>query len=58
MILYEPVTSSLGISLENFADFVRLPGPKTEQEELTVIARNQDTNQIIGAFVRGLPLPD
>ena len=48
---YEPVTSSLGISLENFSDFVRLLGPKVEQEELTVIARNQDTNQIIGAMV-------
>lgn len=48
---YEPVTSSLGISLEDFADFVRLLGPKVELEELTVIARNQDTNQIIGAMV-------
>jgi ribosomal protein S18 acetylase RimI-like enzyme len=48
---YEPVTSALGISLKDFADFVRLLGPKVEQEELTVIARNQDTNQIIGAMV-------
>jgi predicted N-acetyltransferase YhbS len=48
---YEPVTSSLGISLDDFADFVRLRWPKVEQEELTVIARNQDTNQIIGAMV-------
>jgi hypothetical protein len=48
---YEPVISSLGISLEDFADFVRLLGPKVGQEELTVIARNQDTNQIIGAMV-------
>ena len=48
---YEPVTSSLGISLEDFADFVRLLGPKVEQEELTVIARNQETRQIIGVMV-------
>jgi len=48
---YEPVTSSLGIPLDDFADFVRLLGPKVEQEELTVIARNQDTKQIIGAMV-------
>jgi len=48
---YEPVTSSLGISLDGFSDFVRLLGPKVDQEELTVIARNQDTNQIIGAMV-------
>jgi len=48
---YEPVTSSLGISLEDFAEFVRLLGPKMEQEELTVVARNQDTKQIIGVMV-------
>ena len=49
---YEPITSSLGISIEDFADFVRLRSrPKAEQEELTVIARHQDTNQIIGAMV-------
>ena len=41
----------MDISLEEFADFVRLLGPKVEQEGLTVIARNQDTNQIIGAIV-------
>jgi hypothetical protein len=48
---YEPVTSSLGISIEDFANFVRLLGPKTMQEELTVVARNQDTKQIIGAMI-------
>jgi len=48
---YEPVTSSLGITLEDFADFVRVLGPKAEQEELTVIARDQDTGQIIGAMI-------
>jgi predicted N-acetyltransferase YhbS len=49
---YEPTTSCLGISSEDFADFVRLRWrPKAEQEELTVIARNQDTNQIIGAMI-------
>ncbi|MGR9000192.1 MAG: hypothetical protein ACU88J_14255 [Gammaproteobacteria bacterium] len=48
---YEPVTSSLAIPAEEFADFVRLLGPKLEQEELTVIAREQDTNRIIGAMV-------
>jgi hypothetical protein len=48
---YEPVTSALGIPSEDFADFVRLLGPKAVQEELTVIARNQETNQIIGAMI-------
>lgn len=48
---YEPVTSALGITLEDFAEFVRLLGPKASQEELTVIARDQDTGQIIGAMI-------
>ena len=48
---YEPVTSALGISSEDFAEFVRLLGPKAVQDELTVIARNQETNQIIGAMI-------
>lgn len=48
---YEPVISSLGISLEDFAGFVRLLGPKVEQEELTVIARDQKTDRIIGAMI-------
>ena len=39
----EPVTSSLGISSADFTDFVRLLGPKLKQEELTVIARNQES---------------
>lgn len=48
---YEPVTSSLGISFDAFANFIRLQGSKLEQEELTVIARHQKTKQIIGAMV-------
>jgi hypothetical protein len=48
---YEPVTTALGIPSEDFADFVRLLGPKMVQEELTVIARNQETKQIIGAMI-------
>ena len=49
---YEPITSSLGIPSEDFADFVRLRcRSKAELEELTVIARNQDTRQIIGAMI-------
>ena len=34
---YEPMTSALGITSKNFADFIRLLGPKMAQEELTVI---------------------
>lgn len=48
---HEPVTSSLDISSASFTDFIRLLGPKLEQETLTVIARNQESRQIIGAMV-------
>ena len=48
---YEPITTALSIPSEDFIDFVKLRWTKAEQEELTVIARNQDTNQIIGAMV-------
>lgn len=49
---YEPITSALNIPSKDFADFVRLrSSPKEEQEELTVIAKNQETKQIIGAMV-------
>ena len=48
---YEPVTTALGIPSEDFADFVRLLGPQAVQDELTVIARDQETNQIIGAMI-------
>ena len=49
---YDPLTSSLAVSLDDFAEFVRLRWrPKGDHDELTVIARNQDTHQIIGAMV-------
>ena len=48
---YEPVTASLGIPSNDFAKFVRLLGPKAEQEQLTVIARDQKSGQIIGAMI-------
>ena len=48
---HEPVTSSLDISSASFTDFIRLLWPKLEQETLTVIARNQESRQIIGAMV-------
>jgi hypothetical protein len=48
---YEPVTSALGIPSEDFAEFVRLLGPQAVQNELTVVARDQEANQIIGAMI-------
>ncbi|MGZ5029839.1 MAG: GNAT family N-acetyltransferase [Methylobacter sp.] len=48
---YEPVISALGIPSDDFAEFIRLLGPKAVQEELTVIARHQENNQIIGAMI-------
>ncbi|MCL7421867.1 MAG: hypothetical protein M8364_13275 [Methylobacter sp.] len=48
---YEPISSALNISSEDFADFIRLLEPKLVREQLTVIARNQETQQIIGAMI-------
>jgi ribosomal protein S18 acetylase RimI-like enzyme len=48
---YEPISSALNISSEDFADFIRLLEPKLAREQLTVIARNQETQQIIGAMI-------
>lgn len=49
--IHEPMTSALGITSKEYVDFIRLLGPKMVDEELTVIARNQETNQIVGAMI-------
>ncbi len=48
---YEPVMVAQDISLNECVDFVKLLGPKAQQEELTVVARDQETGQIIGAMI-------
>jgi len=50
-VRHEPVFTSMRISPEEFAEFVKLLFSGAEQEELTVIARNQETGQIIGAMI-------
>jgi hypothetical protein len=47
---YDPVITSLGIPSSDFAEFVRLLGPR-EEEELTVIATDLESGQIIGAMI-------
>jgi ribosomal protein S18 acetylase RimI-like enzyme len=47
---YDPVMTSLGIPSSDFAEFVRLLGPRAE-EELTVIATDLESGQIIGAMI-------
>jgi hypothetical protein len=48
---YEPMAVAQHIPAKEFEDFVKLLGPKTQQEELTVLARDQETGQVIGAMV-------
>ena len=48
---YEPMLVVQHIPVEDFVDFIKLLGSKAEQEKLTVIARVQDTNELIGAIV-------
>jgi hypothetical protein len=40
---YESIAVVQDFPLEEFVDFVKLLGPKAEQEELTVLAREQET---------------
>lgn len=48
---YEPLSVIQAIPLKEFVDFVKLLGLKVQQEELTVIARDQVTDQVIGAII-------
>src|SRR5262245_22628975 len=48
---YEPMTAAQDVPFQEFVDFVRLLGPKAHHEELTVLARDQETGQVIGAMI-------
>src|SRR5262245_14145436 len=48
---YEPMAVAQAIPFQEFMDFVKLLAPKAQQEELTVLARNQETDQIIDAMI-------
>ena len=48
---YEPMAVAQDIPTKEFEDFVKLLGPKAQQEELTVLARDQETGQVIGAMI-------
>jgi ribosomal protein S18 acetylase RimI-like enzyme len=48
---YEPMTITQNFSLEELVEFIKLRGPKAAQEELTVLARDQETGQVVGALL-------
>jgi ribosomal protein S18 acetylase RimI-like enzyme len=48
---YEPMSVARGVPVTEFVEFVKLLGPKAQQEELTVLARDQETGQVIGALI-------
>ena len=48
---YEPMTVARNVPFQEFVDFVKLLAPKALQEELTVLARDQETGQVIGAMI-------
>jgi len=48
---YEPMTVAQAVPFQEFVEFVQLLGPKAQQEELTVLARDQETGQVIGAMI-------
>src|SRR5262249_51422356 len=48
---HEPMTVAQDVPFQEFVDFVKLLAPKAQQEELTVLARDQETGQVIGAMI-------
>jgi GNAT superfamily N-acetyltransferase len=48
---YEPMAITQNFSLEELVEFIKLRGPKAAQEELTVLARDQETGQVVGALL-------
>jgi hypothetical protein len=48
---YEPMAVAQDLPVKEFVDFVKLIGPKAQQEELTVLARDLETGQVIGAMI-------
>src|SRR5262245_48666969 len=47
----EPMTVARDVPLHEFVDFVKLLAPKAQREELTVLARDQETGRVIGAMI-------
>ncbi|MDJ0588421.1 MAG: GNAT family N-acetyltransferase [Pleurocapsa sp. MO_226.B13] len=41
------------LSLEEFADYIKLLGKWADKEELTVIARNKSTDEVVGTVIAG-----
>src|SRR5436305_1792130 len=48
---FEPMAVTQNFSLEELVEFIKLRGPKAAQEELTVLARDRATGQVIGALL-------
>jgi hypothetical protein len=48
---YEPMAVAQGIPEKEFVDFVKILGLKAQHDELTVLAREQETGQVIGAMI-------
>jgi ribosomal protein S18 acetylase RimI-like enzyme len=49
----EPMTINQGFSVDEFANYIKFLGAWTEQEKLTVIARDKQTNELVGALIAG-----
>jgi len=47
----EPMTVARDVPRHVFVDFVKLLAPKARREELTVLARDQETGRVIGAMI-------
>src|SRR5262245_40427935 len=48
---YEPMTVAQDVPFKEFIGLINLFEPKAQQEELTILARDQETGQVIGAMI-------
>lgn len=52
-IQFDPMAIAQNLSVEEFADYIKLLGEWIEQEQLTVIARDKSSDEIVGAVIAG-----
>lgn len=48
---YEPITIALDISSNEWMEFIKFLGLKAQKDELTIVARDLETEQVIGAMI-------
>jgi len=47
----EPISKTLGVTLEEFKGFAEIFGGKAVREELSIVARKRETNEVLGCLI-------